>query len=337
MKTSLLLVNLGTPDSPKTGDVRKFLREFLNDKRVIDLPYFVRKLLVNIIILPLRSHKTALLYKKLWTTEGSPLLFNTKNLRDSLRKKLNSSYEVDMVMRYGEPSLKNMLKQLKEKQTKQIVILPLYPQYASSTSGSIFELVLKNISKWKQIPEVKMINHFHDNVGFIDAFVYRIKQYKPQNYDHLVMSYHGLPLNQVYEAHDGKKCEVIGCSEQRDKKNYFCYLASCYETSRLLAEKLKLKKQDYTVCFQSRFSKNWTKPFTDEVVKEQSKIGNKRLLVISPSFITDCLETINELGEELKIDFEKNNGRLLTLVESLNDLPQWVESMAKLINAETIL
>jgi len=337
MKTSLLLINLGTPDSPKTADIRKFLREFLNDKHVIDLPWVGRKLLLNLIILPFRSPKTAALYKKIWTTSGSPLLFNTKIVRDSLRKKLADNYLVEMAMRYGEPSLKNILKQLKKQQVERIIIFPLYPQYASSTSGSIFEMVLKDIAKWKQVPELRMIHHFHDNPGFIEAFVYRIKQYNPENYDHVIMSYHGLPLNQVYETHEDSNCEAIGCSDKRVAKNFYCYLASCYETSRLIAKKLNLPKQNYTVSFQSRLNKNWTAPFTDEIVKKQSILGNKRLLVISPAFITDCLETIYELGEELKADFEKTDGNQLTLVESLNDLPLWIKTMAKMIKEETII
>ena len=331
MKTAVLLINLGTPDSPKTGDVRKYLNEFLNDSRVVDLPWLGRKLLVNLIIVPFRSPKSAALYKELWTPTGSPLLINTKNLRNTLRKELSDSYVVEMAMRYGKPALKKMLGKLEKQQPERIILVPLYPQYASSTTGSTLEKAGKLISNWKQIPDVKMIHHFHDHIGFIEAFAHRIKQYNPQNYDQIIMSYHGLPLNQVYEAHAGNDCEAMGCSTKRDEENSYCYLASCYETSRLLAEKLNLQKQDYTVCFQSRLSKNWTKPFTDEVVKEQAKTGKKRLLVISPSFVTDCLETIHELGKELKEDFEKNDGEQLTLVESLNNLPQWAGALASMV------
>jgi len=331
MKTAVLLINLGTPDSPKTADVRKYLSAFLNDSRVIDLPWMGRKLLVNLIIVPFRSPKSAALYKELWTPTGSPLSINTINIRNALRKELSDSYVVEMAMRYGKPALKNMLGKLEKQQPERIILVPLYPQYASSTTGSTLEKAVKLISNWKQIPDVKMIHHFHDHNGFIEAFVHRIKQYNPQNYDHIIMSYHGLPLNHVYEAHAGTDCEAMGCSTKRDEGNSYCYLASCYETSRLLAEKLKLQKQDYTVCFQSRLSRNWTKPFTDEVVKEQAKTGKKRLLVISPSFVTDCLETIHELGKELKEDFEKNGGEQLTLVESLDDLPRWVGSLASMV------
>jgi len=334
MKTAVLLINLGTPDSPNTGDVRKYLSEFLNDSRVIDLPWMGRKLLVNLIIVPFRSPKSAALYKEVWTPVGSPLLINTKKFRDALQTRLGESYIVEMGMRYGNPAMNDALERIKQMQPERVILLPLYPQYASSTTGSALQKAIKIISNWKQIPDVKTIHHFHNHPGFIEAFVQRIKQYKHQNYDHIIMSYHGLPLSQVNEAHVGTDCKALGCTEKRDDENNYCYLASCYETSRLLAEKLKIQKQDYTVCFQSRLSKNWTKPFTDEVMVELAKTGKNRLLVISPAFVTDCLETLHELGQELKNDFEQSVGGQLTLVRSLNNLPLWVDVMAGIINEE---
>ncbi len=332
MKTTVLLINLGTPDSPKTSDVRKYLTEFLNDKRVIDLPWLGRKSLVNAIIVPFRSSKSAKLYSELWTEDGSPLLINAYQLQKALSKELGSSYEVELAMRYGKPSLKKKLKELEARQPERIILVPLYPQYASSTTGSTLELAMKAIARWKQLPEVKTIHHFHDQEGFIDSFADRIKHYKPEDYDHVVMSYHGLPLNQVTEAHQGKTCEEMRCEYSRNESNHFCYRASCYETSHLLAEKLQLKKEDYTVCFQSRLNKNWTSPFTDEVVLHHAQAGKKKLLVTSPAFVADCLETIHELGTELKRDFEEEGGAQLTLVESLNVMPKWVETLANWVN-----
>jgi protoporphyrin/coproporphyrin ferrochelatase len=333
MKTVVLLINLGTPDSPKTSDVRRYLSEFLNDKRVIDLPWLWRKLLVNLIIVPFRAPKSAKLYKELWTPAGSPLIINTEKLKDALQTDLGDNYEVEMAMRYGKPSLRKVLRKIEERQPQRIILAPLYPQYASSTTGSTIERTVELIGNWKQVPEVKMIHHFHDNPGFIEAFVSRIKQYRLADYDHIIMSYHGLPVNHVTEAHGGRECEALGCTEKRHDENYYCYLASCYETSRLLAEQLNLNGNDYTVCFQSRLSKNWLTPFTDEVVHEQAELGHKRLLVISPAFVADCLETTHELGKELKEEFEQGGGEELSLVESLNNLPQWVETMAGMIRA----
>lgn len=331
MKTTVLLINLGTPDSPKTGDVRKYLTEFLNDNRVIDMPWLARKLLVNLIIVPFRSPKSAKLYKEVWTPQGSPLLINTQKFSDALQKKVGKDYTIEMGMRYGNPSLKDALQRIKQQQPKRIILVPLYPQYASSTTESSLEKVKSIISKWKQIPEVKIIHHFHDNSAFIDAFAQRIKQYKPQNYDHIIMSYHGLPVKHVNDMHAGNNCISMNCTSKRDENNKHCYLASCYETSRLLAEKLNLQEQDYSTCFQSRFSKNWIKPFTDKVVLDKIAEGKKRLLVISPAFVADCLETLHELGKELKNDFEFKGGEQLTLVESLNDMPLWVDAMAGMI------
>ena len=331
MTTAVLLINLGTPDSSKTGDVRKYLSEFLNDNRVIDLPWLARKLLVNLIIVPFRSPKSAKLYKEIWTKKGSPLLINTIDFSDGLKKELGKEYYIELGMRYGKPALSDALNRIKQQQPERIILVPLYPQYASSTTASSIQKAMNIISKWKQIPEVKMIHHFHDNPAFIDAFVQRIKQYKPHNFDHIIMSYHGLPLKHVYDMHAGSNCETMSCTSKRDEDNKYCYLASCYETSRLLAEKLNLQKQDYTTCFQSRFSKNWIKPFTDKVVMDKIAEGKKRLLVISPAFVADCLETLHELGKELKNEFKLKGGEQLTLVESLNDMPLWVDAMAGMI------
>lgn len=331
MKTTVLLINLGTPDSPLTRDVRRYLSEFLNDRRVIDLPWLGRKLLVNLIIVPFRSPKSASLYKELWTPEGSPLLVNSNNLRDALRKEFKESYTVEMAMRYGNPNLKNVLAKIEKKQPDRVILFPLYPQYASSTTESSLEKAMQIISNWKQVPEIKIIHHFHDHPGFIDSFAHRIQPYRSRSYDHIIMSYHGLPQNQVREAHSGNSCESMDCAHNKTEQNNLCYLASCYETSRLLAQKLNLQDKDYTVCFQSRFSKNWTKPFTDEVVMELAETGKKRLLVISPAFVADCLETIHELGKELKEKFEQNGGDQLTLVESLNNMPQWIGALSGMV------
>lgn len=331
MKTIVLIINLGTPNSPRTGDVRRFLSEFLNDIRVIDLPWLWRKLLVNLLIVPFRSPKSARLYKELWTSEGSPLLINTEKFKTALQESLGDNYKVKMAMRYGNPSLKKVLAGIEATQPQCLILAPLYPQYASSTTGSTLEKAFQIVNGWKQIPAIKTIHHFHDDPGFINAFVHRVKAYDPEKYDHIIMSYHGLPLNHVAEAHGGKSCEEMGCTEKRTIENGFCYLASCYETSRLLAEKLNLKKEGYTVSFQSRLNKNWIAPFTDEVVQDLNKRGKKRLLVISPAFVADCLETIHELGKELKEDFENNGGEELTLVDSLNDLAVWVDTMAGMV------
>ncbi|TSA38177.1 MAG: ferrochelatase [Porphyromonadaceae bacterium] len=317
MKTVVLLMNLGSPDSPNPVDVRKYLSEFLNDSRVINLPWLFRKLLVNLIIVPVRSFKSARLYRSIWTPQGSPLVINTQYLSEGLQNKLGEEYVVEMAMRYGNPGLKNKLVQLEKQRPDRIILVPLYPQYSSATTGSTLELAMRYIGKWKYIPSLQMIHHFHDHPAYIKAFAFRIHSCHPQGYDHIIMSYHGLPLSHIHDAQGSS----------------FCYQASCFETSKLLARELNLKEEDYTVSFQSRLNGDWTKPFTDEAVRDLAKKGKKRILVVSPSFTSDCLETLHELGKELKKEFEENGGEQLTLVESLNDLPIWVDGLAKMIAA----
>lgn len=317
MKTVVLLMNLGSPDSPNPEDVRKYLSEFLHDSRVIDLPWLFRKLLVKLIIVPFRSFKSARLYRNIWTPQGSPLVINTQKLSVALQNKLGEEYRVEMAMRYGNPGLKDQLVQLEKQHPERIILVPLYPQYSSATTGSTLEMAMNSISKWKYLPAVQMIHHFHDHPAYIKAFAFRIQSCKPEGYDHIIMSYHGLPLSHINDARDSS----------------FAYDKACFETSGLLARELNFKKEDYTVSFQSRLNGEWTKPFTDEVVRDLAKKGKKRILVVSPSFTSDCLETLHELGNELKRKFGEDGGEQLTLVESLNDLPVWVDGLAKMITA----
>jgi len=328
----VLLINMGTPQSPKTGDVRSYLSEFLNDARVIDLPWLGRKMLVNLIIVPFRAPKSARHYQELWSDEGSPLMIHSVAFKEKLQKVIGTDFKLEMLMRYGKPSLKKMLKKLESQNPEKLLIVPMYPQYASSTTGSAIELVMNKIRKWKQIPDLKILHHFHDHPAFIGAMTEQVQAHHPnENYDHVVMSYHGLPQHHTHEAHQGIDCESMSCREKRDEKNKFCYLASCYETSRLLAEKLSLSKEKYTVSFQSRMSDKWTKPFTEKLVLELAGKGVKKILVISPAFVADCLETTNELGVELRDTFLKAGGEELKVVESLNDQAKWVDEMAVIL------
>jgi len=280
MKTVVLIINMGTPDSPKTKDVGRYLREFLNDYRVMNIPWVFRKLLVNLIIVPFRANKSAKKYQSIWTAEGSPLMVNSKKLSIALSKNLPDQFRVESVMRYGNPGLEESLQQLERVKPEQIVLLPLFPQYASSTTGSTLETALRLISGWKYIPDVKMIHHFHNHSGFIDAFTQRILMYEPQSYDHILMSYHGLPMNHILDSHPEADCNMAGCRVQRNNRNFHCYLASCFETSRLLAANLGLTREDYSVSFQSRMMGNWTGPFTDEVARNLVKKGKMRVLVV---------------------------------------------------------
>jgi len=331
-KTAVILSNTGTPDQTSVPAVRKYLKEFLGDGRVITMPTLLRKLLVNGIIVPFRAPKSAKLYEKVWTALGSPLLVHSEKLQNKLQAKLGDEYEVMLGMRYGNPSLKSALQKVREKQFEKVVLLPMFPQYASSTTGTIKELAHREISGWNNIPSLITIGQFCHEAGFIACFATNIGKKNPQEYDHIIFSYHGLPLRHVNATHRGKDCSHFNCTTEVNEHNAFCYRAACYATTRLLAEKLNLSADSYTVCFQSRFSQSWLSPFADEVIKEKAKQGVKKLLVVSPSFVTDCLETIVEIGLEYKDLFLENGGEKFDWVHSLNDNDQWVEFLADKVN-----
>ncbi len=328
---ALILVNTGTPQSPKVNDVRKYLFQFLNDKRIIDIPWVLRKILVNLIIVPFRAPKSAKLYKRLWTKKGSPLLINLNSLVQKTQKKMDGEFDVFGAMRYGEPSFKKLFNSLKSKNYSEITIMPLYPQYATSTTESIADIINQSLTNWKTKPYIHFVRQFYNHPGFIKAFASRIAEYNPQEFDHVIFSYHGLPLRQVNKMHPGIKSATCPCTEQLPKHGQYCYKATCYETTRLLANAIGLKSQQYTTTFQSRLSKNWLQPFTDEKLIQMAKEGKKRILIAAPSFVADCLETTIELGKENHDLFLENGGKNLSLVESLNDMDAWVDGIDQII------
>jgi ferrochelatase len=334
-KTCVLLIQLGTPDSPKTRDVRKYLSEFLNDPRVIDIPWLARKILVNGIIVPFRAPKSAKIYKELWEIgKGvSPLLTHSLNVQNKLKEVFNSDdITVELAMRYQNPSLDSVLKRMKTANYDQIIILPLFPQYASASSGSAIDKAMNIIRQWWVIPEVKIISQFWDNEGYINSIVDRAKQFKLEEYDHVLFSYHGLPERQVDKVYEGSDlCGDQPCETEINEKNKFCYKATSYATTRLIAEKLNLSEKQYTVCFQSRLDKKWLTPFSDKIVEDLAKKGAKKLLVFSPAFVADCLETIIEIGSEYQEIFEEHGGEKVQLVPSSNDHPEFIDGLVKLI------
>lgn len=331
-KTGVLLVNLGTPDSTSVADVRKYLFEFLNDPRVIDLPWLLRKFLVNVIIVPFRAPKSAKIYEQLWMKDGSPLIIYGSKVKEKLQNELGGEFEVELAMRYRNPGLDAVLEKMRMKQHKRIIVIPLFPQYASATTGSVAEKVMGIVGKWWVIPEIKIAGQFYDDEGFLNSFAERAKQYRIEEYDHVLFSYHGLPVRQVDKVNvEGKPCADHNCENEINDDNRFCYKAACYATTRLLAEKLNLSGERYTVCFQSRLDKDWLEPFTDKVIIQKAKEGAKKILVFSPAFVADCLETIVEIGIEYQKLFEKHGGKKIQLVESLNDHPLWIETLKKMV------
>ncbi len=331
MRKALLLVNVGTPEKPEPKAVRKFLTAFLNDKRVIDIPWLFRKILVNLIIIPFRVKNSTALYKKLWTPEGSPLLLYLLGLKDKLNQRLQGKYDVYACMRYGDPSLKDELAQLQKGNTDEIIVLPLFPQYASSTTGSVTEKIFEIIKKWEAIPNIRVIERFYSHPAFISAFAGQIAKYNPQGFDHIIFSYHGLPLSQIRKIHPNNNCSGCSCEQSMPECGIWCYKANCYETTRLLVQALNIPEPKFSVAFQSRLTRNWLSPFTDELIKEQAKKGNANILVVAPSFVADCLETIVEIEMDYKQLFIQHGGRSLTLVKSLNDWDEWASAIAEII------
>jgi ferrochelatase len=330
-KTAVLLINLGTPDSPSVADVRKYLFQFLNDPRVIDIPWLLRAILVNLIIVPFRAPKSAKIYKELWTNDGSPLLIHGKIVTQKLQERIASKADVFFAMRYQNPSINSVLEEIRKKNYAKIIVIPLYPQYASSSTGSTLEKVMQVVSKWWVIPEITLVSQYYDEAGYLDAFAERGRAHINDNYEHILFSYHGLPERQVDKVYEKGPCSDHHCEDQLDEENAFCYKATCYETTRQITSRLNIPKDKYTVAFQSRLDKNWLEPFSDKVVEELAKKGIKKLLVFSPAFTADCLETTIEIGSEYKEIFEEHGGKHLQLVESLNDHPIWIDTLEKMV------
>ncbi|HYG04002.1 MAG TPA: ferrochelatase [Chryseosolibacter sp.] len=330
-KTGVLLINLGTPDSPSVGNVRSYLSQFLNDPRVIDIPWLLRKILVNLIIVPFRAPKSAKVYQKLWTDNGSPLLYYGEKVKNLLQAELDGSYEVHLAMRYKNPSIPNVLEVMRKRNYDKITVVTMFPQYASASTGSAIEEVMRVIRKWWVIPELRIVSQYYDHPLYIEGFVERAKKYNISDYDHVLFSYHGLPERQLDKVYDQGVCRDKDCDHQITSENKFCYKATCYATTRLLAEKLSIPETSYTVCFQSRLDEGWVKPYSDQVVIDCAKKGMKRILVFSPAFTADCLETIVEIGEEYQELFHEHGGDKVQLVESLNDHPVWIQCLKSLV------
>ncbi|MBK0377910.1 ferrochelatase [Mucilaginibacter segetis] len=334
-KKGVLLVNLGTPDSPSTADVRKYLDEFLMDPRVIDVNPALRTFLVKAIIVPFRAPKSAKLYKAIWDEKtGSPLLHYSLLQQQLLKERLGDEYMVELAMRYQSPSIEDALSRLKKALVKDILVIPLFPQYASASTGSVQEKVMRLVKEWQTIPDIRFINSFHDNELMIETFADNAAKYQPETYDHILFSFHGLPQRQLMKCdHTGSYClKVNDCCATLNDTNKFCYSAQSHHTASLIAAKMGLPKERYTVCFQSRLGNDpWVQPYTSEIVAQMAKEGKKRLLVFCPAFVSDCLETVFEVTNEYGDEFKALGGEHVQLVESLNDSPKWIDALEKMV------
>ncbi len=335
-KRGVLIVNLGTPDSPTRGAVYRYLREFLTDRRVIDYPWLLRQFLVQCFVAPLRAGSSAKLYQRLWTEEGSPLKVYGETVAKGVQERLGKDYVVELAMRYQSPSIRTALGKLMEKRVSEIVIFPMFPQYASATTGSVHDEVMRLLRKEEIIPDVKMVNSYFDHGPMVDIFVDNALKFDLDSYDHILFSYHGLPERQLRKADPSKKycTQAKDCCSRMSAVNQFCYSAQCHGTTRAIAGKLNLDPSRYTTTFQSRLGpEKWAQPYTIKVIEKLAEEGKKRLLVFSPAFVADCLETIVEIGYEYQEEFEEMGGEKVDLVPSLNDDPRWIEVVTDLVRA----
>jgi ferrochelatase len=317
-KIGVLITNLGTPDAPETKALRKYLAEFLSDPRVVEFPRFLWKIILHGIILRIRPRRSAAAYREVWQDDGSPLMIHTKNqctaLRESLRKAFDSDIEVEFAMRYGSPSITDTIGAMQKQGVRQLLVLPLYPQYSGATTASTFDAIAHDFTKRRWLPDLRFISHYHDNVDYIDAVANSIQQFRQEHgsAEKLVFSYHGVPLRYL--------------------KNGDPYHCECYKTTRLIAEKLNLNKDDYLTTFQSRFGREeWLKPYTDETLKSLAAEGVKSVQVICPGFSADCLETIEEIGMENRDYFLEGGGEKYQYIPALNDSPEHIEALTKLV------
>lgn len=330
MKRGLLLINLGTPTAPDRVSVRRYLRDFLADKRVIVLPAFLRYLLLYGVILPFRSKKSAHAYQAIWTPQGSPLLCHSYALANKLQARLGEYMQVVIGMRYGQPSLEHALLQLQACET--ITLLPLYPQYASATTGSSLEMTLAILAQKTVIPKLNIIRDFYAHPGYIKSQAALIQPHLSQH-EYILFSYHGLPEQHLH-LHGCKPLCAPDCPAAFASARG-CYRAQCQQTTTLLAKFLNLQPQQHGMSFQSRLGKTpWLKPYTDEMLIKLREKGIKHIAVSCPSFVADCLETLEEIGIRGQQQWQSLGGERFTLIPSLNDNDTWVQALMSIVQEE---
>ncbi len=329
-----LLVNLGSPNSTSVKDVKNYLDEFLMDKRVIDTPYLVRAFVVKGIILNTRPKKSAEAYKKIWWKEGSPLIVLSERLHKKVQENLD--IPVELSMRYGNPSIESGIKKLIKKDVTEILLIPLYPQFAMATTETIIVLAEKIIKK--KYPQIKLttVPAFYNNEDYIQVLGESIqKQLEILKPEHLLFSYHGVPERHIKKSDITKShCKIDGsCCNTPSKSHEFCYRHQCYETTKLVAKQLNLKEGTYSTSFQSRLGRDpWLQPYTDLTIDNFAKDGVKNLVVVTPAFVSDCLETLEEIGMEAKHSFIENGGKKFNTVPCLNDDGTWAKTLSEWIN-----
>ena len=316
-RLGVLLVNLGTPEAPDTSSVRRYLAEFLSDPRVIEYPRWLWSIILHGIILRVRPRRSAHAYQQVWTKQGSPLLVNcqalTEKLSEQLHTQLHAETQVVLAMSYGQPSIEHALEQLRTAHIRKLIVLPLYPQYSGSTTGSVFDAVTKQLQRWRWVPALQFITQYHDDPTYIQALANSVRQHwQTHDKQHLLMSFHGLPKRYLLNG-DPYHCQ-------------------CYKTGRLVAEALQLQKDEWSVSFQSRVGREeWLRPYTDELLQRYAVSGPKRISVLCPGFAADCLETIEEIALRNREDFMNAGGEAFDYIPALNDSAEHVAVLQQLI------
>lgn len=334
-KTGVLLINLGTPDAASVPAVRRYLREFLSDPYVIDIPALPRWLLLNLVILPFRTKQSTEAYQQIWTAVGSPLLTHSQAIANELQAVLGEKYLVGLGMRYGKPALTSTLKNLLSQELERLIVVPLYPQYAESTTRTSTEAIKKHIQKINNTIPIVTIREFYQQTNYIQANARLIHE----TIDHypiekLIFSYHGLPERHIKKTCHALECDLKAPCPAMSADNQDCYRAQCYATSRRIAEVLDLSAEDYVVTFQSRLGKApWIKPYTDVALEQLAASGVKNIAIVCPSFVADCLETLEEIDIRAKAQWHALGGESLIRVPCLNDDKRWIGALANMIRA----
>lgn len=320
-RIGVLVTNLGTPDAPETGALRRYLREFLSDPRVVEVPRLLWWLILNLIILRIRPARSAAAYRTVWTDEGSPLMTHTSAIARALQAKMSERFgddvRVEFAMRYGNPSISEVTDRMLSRGVNKMLVLPLFPQYSGATGGSTFDAIGAELSRRRQVPSLRFVDHYHDHPDYIGALALSIRAFQAEHGkpDKLLFSYHGVPKRYCDEGDP-----------------YFC---QCHHTTQLVAQLLDLEEGSYMTVFQSRFGREeWLKPYTDETLKSLPGEGVSSVQVICPGFAADCLETLEEIGEENREYFLEAGGSEYAYIPCLNSHPEHVAALAHLLEEE---
>lgn len=338
-KQGVLLINLGSPDSTSVSDVRKYLGEFLMDGRVLDAPWPIRAFVVNCIILPFRPKKSAEAYEQIWTPEGSPLVVTSRNVQRELQRRLGAGLPVELAMRYQSPSIESAIASLRSQSVDEVIVIPLFPHYAMSSYETA--VVRAQEVAARQAPEMRLriVPPFYADPGYIQALVATALEYLKTDYDHLLFSFHGLPERHLRKA-DPTGCHCLqtpDCCERPSPAHQTCYRAQCFATVRAFTEAAGIPTDKFSVAFQSRLGRDpWLKPYTDFELVRLAKSGTKNLLVICPAFVSDCLETLEEVAMRGRETFLDAGGNQFSLIPCLDEHPRWLDALEAIVRRESL-